>query len=627
MTSSLWDRLEPHLLQVQSPSQYIGGEWNSIRKDWDAVQIRAAVAFPDAYKIGMSHLGLQILYGLVNARPDALCERVFAPWPDLEAKMRANAIPLFTVDGHRPVRDFDLVGFSLQAELSYTNIVNMLDLAGIPTWQRERTDRDPLIVGGGPNGSYPEPVAEFFDVIVLGDGEVAILEILDLQREMRAGGAGRAELLRAIATKVAGAYVPSLYEIAYAPSGAVESITPLGGAPAHVKKAAVPSLADAWFPLKPVVPYAEVVHDRINLEIMRGCPHKCRFCHAVNFKNKLRFRPVEQLVDQAEAVYANTGYDEIALTSLSSGDYPHIHELMTRLNARFKARRVSVSLPSLRIDEKLAELPGLMKSVRHSGFTVAPEAGTEALRKIIRKPIKDEDLMNTARAAFREGWNHLKLYFMIGLPGETDEDLRGIIETAKRVSDAGREVRGRRADVNVTISPFIPKPHTPFQFGRQRDFGYLLDVERRLASLARGSRVHLKMHDPRSSYVEAVFARGSRKLSKAIVAGVKAGCLFDEWREFFSLDRWLKVFESVGVDPDAVARREIPQEEVLPWDHLDVGVTRDYLWREYQYCLQSVAEREAGKASAVAPELPTSAGEGPAAPRLREQHPLEAEDY
>ncbi|HZN63067.1 MAG TPA: TIGR03960 family B12-binding radical SAM protein [Planctomycetota bacterium] len=625
MTTTLWDRLEPHLPLVQSPSQYIGGEWNSIRKDWDSVKVRAAIAFPDAYKIGMSHLGLQILYGMINARPDALCERVFAPWPDLEARMRASGIPLFTVDGHRPVRDFDLVGFSLQAELAYTNIVNMLDLAGIPVWQAERADRDPLVVGGGPNGSYPEPVADFFDVIVLGDGEDATLAILDLQREMRDGGAGRAEILRAIAAKVPGAYVPSLYEIAYTAEGRVASITARGGAPERVKKAVVPSLADAYFPLKPIVPFAEVVHDRINLEIMRGCPHKCRFCHAVNFKNKLRFRPVEQLIEQAEAVYEHTGYDEIALTSLSSGDYPHIHELMTRLNARFKARRVGVSLPSLRIDEKLAELPALLKGVRHSGFTVAPEGGTEALRKIIRKPIRDEDLFATARAAFQEGWNHLKLYFMIGLPGETDEDLRGIIDTARRVSDVGREVKGRRADVNVTISPFIPKPHTPFQFSKQRDFGYVLDVERRLASLARGSRVHLKMHDPRSSFVEGVFSRGSRKLAKAVVAGVKAGCLFDEWREYFNFDRWMKVFEAEGIDPDDIARREIPQDEVLPWDHIDVGTSRDYLYREYKYSMEAVAER--AKTGTTPEPDPVVVNENLSAPRLKEQHPLESEDY
>ncbi len=626
MVNSVWDRLEPHLVSVQAPSQYIGGEWNSVRKDWDSVRHRVALAFPDAYKIGMSHLGLQILYGLINARPDALCERVFAPWTDLEAKMRKEGIPLFSVDGHRPVREFDMLGFSLQAEMGYTNIVNMLDLAGIPVWQAERSDRDPIVVGGGPNGSYPEPVADFFDVIILGEGEDAILALMETIVEMRSGGASRKELLRAIAQKVAGAYVPSLYRIEYLPSGAVASITPLEGAPFPVKKAVVGSLPDAWFPVSPIVPYTEVVHDRINLEIMRGCPHKCRFCHAVNFKNKLRFRPVEQLLDQAEKIYGATGYDEIALTSLSSGDYPHIQELMTRLNARFKPRNVSVSLPSLRIDEKLAELPALLKSVRKSGFTVAPEGGSEALRKIIRKPIKDADLLETARAAFREGWNHLKLYFMIGLPGETESDIRGIVDTARRVSMAGKEVRGQAADVNVTISPFIPKPHTPFQFTKQRDFAYVQDVERRLASLCRGSRVHLRMHDPRTSYVEGVFARGSRRLSKSIVEAVKRGSRFDEWREHFNFTRWMEVFQATGIDPDFYARRDIGRDEVLPWEHLDAGVSKDYLWREYQYCLQAVAEREAGGESPHAGPAPDAAAV-PEAPRTREQHPLENEDY
>jgi radical SAM family uncharacterized protein len=599
MGPSLWDRLEPHLPFVQTPSQYIGGEWNAVRKDWDAVDVRVAVAFPDTYGIGMSHLGLQIFYGMINTRADALCERVFAPWPDLEERMRRDGIPLFSTDSHRPARDFDLVGFSLQSELGYTNIVNMLDLAGIPVWQGERSDRDPLVIGGGPNGSYAEPVADFFDAIVVGDGEEAMLRLVDLVKETR--GQPRAARLQAIARTVPGAYVPSLYDVKHSADGAVASITPSAGAPWPVKKAIVPSLAEAYFPLTPLVPHSEVVHDRINLEIMRGCPHKCRFCHAVNFKNKLRFRPVDQLVGQAERVYAVTGHDEIALTSLSSGDYPQIAELMTRLNARFKRRNVSVSLPSLRVDEKLAELPRLMTAVRKGGFTVAPEAGTEALRKVIRKPIRDEDLFATARAAFAEGWNHLKLYFMIGLPMETAADIAGIVETAKQVSRIGKEVRGRPADVNVTISPFIPKPHTPFQWSAQRDFAYVLDVERRLASMCRGSRVRLKMHDPRTSYVEGVFARGDRRLAKAIVKAKESGCKFDEWREHFDFDRWMRVFDAAGVAPDFYARREIPLTETLPWEMVDVAVSKEYLAREYQYCRQQAEERTKGSPVPLAP--------------------------
>jgi radical SAM family uncharacterized protein len=580
--TSVWGKLEPHLSLVESPSQYIGGEWNSVRKE-DA-EVKVAVAFHDCYKIGMAHLGLQILYGIINARTDALCERIFAPWPDLEDRMRAEGIPLFSVDGHRPAREFDVLGFSLQSELGYTNVLNMLELAGIPFRARDRGPDFPLVVGGGVNASYPEPLADFFDVLILGDGEEAMPLLVDLVKDLRRD---RDRLLREIAEKVPGAYVPSQYAWTYGPDGRIASWTGK-----VVRKATVGSLADAYYPLKPVVPFAEVVHDRINLEIMRGCPHRCRFCHAVSFKNKLRFRPVDQLVDQAERVYLATGYDDIALTSLSSGDYPDIHELMTRLNARFRERRVSVSLPSLRVDEKLPELPALMTSVRKGGFTIAPEGGPEGFRRIIRKPIRDEDLAATVRAALREGWHHVKMYFMIGFPMETDQDVDAIIETAKRASRLGKEVRGRNADVNVTISPLVPKPHTPFQFCGQRELGYVQEVERRLASLARGSRVHLKAHDPRKAYIEAVLARGDRRVGAALLEARKLGARYDEWTEFFDFDRWMRAFGEAGIDPDFHARREVSVSEVLPWDPLDIGRTKESLWSDYQAALQAARDRE-----------------------------------
>jgi radical SAM superfamily enzyme YgiQ (UPF0313 family) len=405
--------------------------------------------------------------------------------------------------------------------------------------------------------------------------------MIDLVKDFRKD---RGALLKAIAEKVPGAYVPSFFTWTHGPDGRIASWT--GDV---VKKAVVADLSTAYFPLRPL---ADVVHYRINLEIMRGCPHRCRFCHAVSFKNKLRFRPVDQLVQQAEAIYAATGYDEIALTSLSSGDYPDIHELMTRLNARFKQRRVSVSLPSLRIDDKLAELPALMTSVRKGGFTIAPEGGSEEFRKIIRKPIEDKDLLATVKAAFQEGWNHVKMYFMIGFPMETDADVDAIIDTARRVSRVGKDVRGHNADVNVTISPLIPKPHTAFQFCGQRELGYVQDVDRRLASLARGSRIHLKSHDPKKSYIEGVFARGDRRLSAALVEARKQGGRFDEWNEFFDFNRWMKVFEKVGLDPDFYARREVTVSEHLPWDHLDVGRSKQVLWTDYQAALQSARDRE-----------------------------------
>ena len=584
--TSVWDKLEPHLLSVQSPSQYVGGEWNSVRKE-DA-EVKVAVAFHDCYKIGMAHLGIQILYGILNERPDALCERVFAPWPDLEERLRRDKIPLFSVDSHRPVRDFDIIGFSLQSELGYTNVLNMLELAGIPFYSKDRGPEFPLLVGGGVNASYPEPLAEFFDVLVLGDGEDAMPVLVDLFKDHRKD---RDALLKAVAEKVPGAYVPAHYTWKRGADGRLESWEGR-----VVKKATVASLSHAYFPLRPVVPFAEVVHDRINLEIMRGCPHRCRFCHAVSFKNTLRFRPVDQLVEQAEEVYAVTGYDEIALTSLSSGDYPQIHELMTRLNARFKQRRVSVSLPSLRVDGKLAELPALMTSVRRGGFTIAPEGGSESFRKIIRKPILDKDLYDTVRAAYKEGWKHVKMYFMIGFPMETDSDVDGIVETARRASRLGKEVRGHNADVNVTISPLIPKPHTPFQFCGQRDLEYVKETERRLASLARGSRVRLKAHDPRKSYIEAVFSRGDRRLSAALVEARRQGARFDEWSEHFDFERWMRVFQASGIDPDFYARRECTASEVLPWDHLDIGRSKQSLWTDYQAAITAAREREAARA-------------------------------
>jgi radical SAM family uncharacterized protein len=580
--STIWDKLERHLLHVQGPAQYIGGEWNSVRKA--EAEVKLAVAFHDCYKIGMAHLGLQILYSLVNDRADALCERIYAPWPDLEARMRAEGLPLFSVDSHRPAREFDIIGFSLQSELGYTNVLNMLELGGIPVYSRDRGPEFPLIVGGGVNASYPEPLADFFDVLILGDGEDAMPALIDVYKDLRGD---RERLLKEVARRVPGAYVPRLYTFTHHPDGRLASWTGT-----VVKKATVESLGDAYYPVRPIVPYAEVVHDRINLEIMRGCPHRCRFCHAVSFKNKLRFRPVEQLVRQAEEVYTATGYDEIALTSLSSGDYPHIHELMTRLNARFKQRRVSVSLPSLRVDEKLAELPALMTSVRKGGFTIAPEGGSEEFRQIIRKPIRDEDLFSTVRAAFKEGWNHIKMYFMIGFPMEKDSDVNAILDTAKRASRIGKEVHGRPADINVTISPLIPKPHTPFQFCGQRELGYVQDVERRLVSLARGSRIHLKAHDARKSYIEGVFARGDRKLSAALVEARRQGSRFDEWNEFFDFDRWRRVFDAVGIDPDFYARRECTASEILPWEHLDVGRTKSVLWTDYQAALQAARDRE-----------------------------------
>ena len=581
--TSVWEKLETWLPSVQSPSQYIGGEWNCVRKD-DA-EVKVAIAFPDVYRIGMAHLGMQILYGLLNARPDALCERIFAPWSDLEDRMRKEGLPLFSVDSHRPAQEFDILGFSLQSELGYTNVLNMIDLAGLPLRAKDRGPDFPLVVGGGVNASYPEPLADFFDLFIVGDGEEAVPALVDLVKEHRKD---RDALLRAAAEKVPGAYVPSLVAWTYGADGRIASWSGR-----VTKKAHLPSLADAYFPTKSLVPMAEVVHDRINLEIMRGCPHRCRFCHAVSLKNKLRFRPVDQLMQQAEDLYQATGHDEIALSSLSSGDYPDIQELMTRLNARFRQRRVSVSLPSLRVDKKLADLPALMTTVRKGGFTLAPEGGSEGFRKILGKSLSDEDLLSGVRAAFKEGWAHVKLYFMVGFPMETDADVDAIIDTARRVSKEAKAIRGHNADVNVTLSPLVPKPHTPFQFCGQRDLGYLEAAQRRLSSLARGSRIHIKGHDPKKSQVEAALSRGDRRVGAALVEARRLGARFDEWSEHFDYERWRRAFEAAGIDLDSCARREFAGSDVLPWEPVDVGRSKESLWTEYQAALQAARDREA----------------------------------
>ncbi len=590
MSESLWPRLERVLPKVQSPSAYLGNEFNAIRKEWTPDRFKVGLGFPDAYTIAMSHLGLQIFYGMLNAREDVLAERIFAPWPDLERILRERGIPLFSLENHRPARDFDLIGFSLQTELEYTNILNLLDLAGIPLRAKDRTTDDPFIIGGGPIAHYPEPIAEYFDAFILGDGEDALMQVVDFLKAIpRRERGGREGILRELAGRVPGFYAPSLYDVEYHDDGRIAAVVPRDGAPSRVAKAIVPSLEDAYYPLRPIVPNTEVVHERINLEIMRGCPHKCRFCQAVNLKNKLRLRPVEQLLRFAEETYKATGWDEISLTSLSSGDYPHIQELMTRLNARFKDRRVGVALPSLRIDAKLKELPRLMKTVRKAGFTMAPEAGTFRLRQIIRKPIKDEDLLETAKAAFSEGWRHVKLYFMCGLPGETDDDLRGILQLARQVSNVRREVSNRPGQVNMTISPFIPKPHTAFQFNGMKTDEEIRRRQELLRREARNPNLRLKCHDPRRSFVEAVFARGDRRLAPVVERAWRNGCRFDAWDEWYRHDHWLKTFGESGIDAGFYAHRDIPADEVLSWSHLGSHMPDDFFVREQDEAMAAAA--------------------------------------
>ncbi|MEK7449072.1 MAG: TIGR03960 family B12-binding radical SAM protein [Planctomycetota bacterium] len=579
---TLWPALEKILLQVQNPSQYIGGEWNTVVKDHSQIPVKIALAFPDTYHIGMSHLGLQILYGIVNAREDALAERVFAPWLDMESVMRREGIPLFSLETHTPVKNFDVVGFSVQQELCYTNILNMLSLAGIPLLSEKRGETDPLIIAGGPGAFAPEPLADFIDLFIIGDGEEKIVSFINELQNIKkeTPGLNRKEIIKRLVTAIPGLYAPVFYHVSYHPDGAISEIKPTEpDIPASIPKALVQELDKAFYPVKPVVPFAEVVHNRISLEIMRGCPHACRFCESGVIKSPIRYRSVAELVRLAEESYRNTGYDEISLLSLSSGDYPWLDELMLRLNARFKMKKVGLSLPSLRIDERLKNLPGVLNAVRKSGLTLAPEAGRAFLRKIINKDIEDENLFASVRSAYQQGWRLIKLYFMLGLPRETDEDIEAIAQMLQKISFLGKEITGHPGNVNVTISPFVPKPHTPFQWAAMDSIEMIKSKQSLLRRLVKSRQVRLKFHQPERSMLEGVFARGDRRLGRALLAAHQAGCKFDSWDEVFDFNKWLKVFKECGIDP-AFYLRARDVNEILPWDHIGGGISKENLLKD-----------------------------------------------
>ncbi|MFH0889175.1 MAG: TIGR03960 family B12-binding radical SAM protein [Planctomycetota bacterium] len=592
MSQTLWPQIEPILLQARAPSQYIGGEFNSIVKEHASVDIKIALAFPDTYDIGMSHWGLQVLYGVINSRPDALAERVFAPRIDMEQLMRERGIPLFSLESHIAVKDFDVVGFSLQYELAYTNILNMLDLAGIPLESSLRNETHPLIIAGGPAAFNPEPLADFIDIFVIGDGEEKIVEIIEVLKIFKKGNVTGAEIrkekIKHLVEKISSLYVPSLYQMTYKSDQTLKEIKPLFvGTPIKVLKATIKNLDEAFYPVSPVVPFGDVVHSRINLEIMRGCPHSCRFCISSVIKSPLRYRSVEKLMSLAETIYGNTGYDEISLLSLSSGDHPDIDELILRLTNRFKSKRVGLSLPSLRIDERLMKLPGVLNEVRKAGFTMAPEAGTENLRNIINKDIKDEDLYKGIRAAYQNGWRLVKLYFMIGLPGETMADIKAIAEIIHKASKIGLEFHNQPGNINVTISPFVPKPHTPFQWAEMNSIDELRKKQSLLRGLLRSRYIKVKMHFPERSFVESVFSRGDRRLGRLLMMAHKNGCKFDAWDEFFDFNKWVKSFEQTrhetGLEwfnPDFYAIRKREFSEILPWDIIDCGIAKKHFIKD-----------------------------------------------
>ena len=572
---------------VQKPARYAGGEWNAVHKEWGSVEVRVAFAFPDVYEVGMSYLGLQILYGIVNGRPDALMERVFAPWPDMEGKMREHGILLFTLESRRPVGDFDMLAFTLQYELSFSNLVNMLDLSGIPLRAAERDAGHPLVVAGGPCAFNPEPLADFIDLFVIGEGEESIGALLDAFLAARRRGLDRERFLLE-ASRLPGIYVPSLYRVKYREDGAVLAVSPAGaGVPDRVVKQVVRDMDQAHFPTRPVVPSTEVVHDRIMLEVMRGCTRGCRFCQAGVIYRPVREKNPETVLGQAAELVRNTGYEEISLVSLSTSDYTPVRRVITSLIDEHACRGVSVSLPSLRVDNFSVELAQEVQRVRRSSLTFAPEAGTQRLRDVINKGVAGEDLLAATGAAFRAGWRAVKLYFMIGLPTETYEDLDGIVQLARAVLEEGKKAGAPRGKLKVTVSAssFVPKAHTPFQWEAQVPLEELKERQAYLAARLKAPGIKFNWHDAGVSFLEAVFARGDRRLGAVLGEAFKLGCRFDGWTEHFHYQRWMEAFRLSGLDPAWYAGRSYHYDDVLPWDHIDAGVSRQFLAREHRQAL------------------------------------------
>lgn len=572
------------LKSVQKPGRYTGGEFGQIVKDKSKMKLRVAFCFPDTYEIGMSNLGVRILYGALNQLDDVWCERVYAPWPDMEEQMRKNNIPLFALESKDSVKDFDIMAISLQYELCYTTAVNMIDLAGLPIYARDRDENMPIILGGGPCAYNAEPVADFFDIFSIGEGEEALPELAKLYMQMKENGTYTKSAFLREASHLKGFYVPSLYNVEYNDDGTIKLFEPkYEDVPKKVEKRVVEDLNTSYFPLKPIMPYIETVHDRIMLETFRGCIRGCRFCQAGMVFRPVREKSAEVLNKQAKAIYENTGYTEISLTSLSISDYSCLHEATDMLLEWTNPKKVNLSLPSLRADSFTKELMRKVSSIRSSGLTFAPEAGTQRLRDAINKNLYEEDLMNAVRLAFEGGKSQVKLYFMNGLPTETYEDIEGISTLAKRVVDEFYKmpIRPKKpVSVTVSVSCFVPKPHTPFQWEPQNSLEELRSKQMFLAEKITDKKIRYNWHEAKLSRLEAVFSKGDRKLSKAIAEAVKRGMKFDAWDEYFSYDNWMDVFATCGIDPDFYATRRMSYDEILPWDVIDIGVNKSFLISE-----------------------------------------------
>ena len=583
--------VEKILQYVQKPARYAGGELNSVIKDKNKVDLRYAFCFPDTYEIGMSHLGMKILYGLVNEREDAWCERVFAPDTDMEEQMRKNNVPLFALESGDYLTDFDMIGFTLQYELSYSNVLNMLELGGIPLLSEERKELTPIVAFGGPCTCNPEPVAAFADIIFLGEGEYNTNEVLDLLKLCKKENKSKQEFLM-MAKDIEGIYVPSFYHDEYNEDGTLKSLTPSNGAPEKVKKAIVPDMNKVYYPKSFVVPFIDVVHDRAVEEIFRGCIRGCRFCQAGFIYRPIREKSVETINAQAKALIDSTGYDEVSLCSLSTSDHSHVNEMLTSLIDWTAKDKINLSLPSLRVDNFSDELANKLIQVRKSGLTFAPEAGTQRLRDVINKNVTEEEVLRTCNKAFSKGWTSVKLYFMMGLPTETMEDIEGIAQLAGKVVDAYYQnpdrQKGAGVSVSVSCASFIPKPFTPFQWEPEDTMEILKEKQAHLIESLPSKKIRVSYHETPTSLLEGVLARGDRRLSKVVLEAHRLGCKFDSWDDHFNFEMWMKAFADNGIEPEFYTKRRRPFDELLPWDHLDYGVSRKFLELENKRAHENV---------------------------------------
>lgn len=578
--------LKEILLQVTKPARYIGNEINMVVKDKEKVDIRFAFCFPDVYEVGMSHLGMQILYYFLNRREDTYCERVFAPWVDMEEKMRQHNIPLYALETGDAIRSFDFVGFTLQYEMSYTNIINMLDLAGIPIWSKDRDENCPIVIAGGPCAYNPEPLADIVDIFYIGEGEVSYDEFLDLYKEHKKSGGTREEFFEK-ALGIKGIYIPKFYDVEYKENGEIKSFKPNHpNAPSVIEKVLVMDMDKVYYPDKQLVPLIEVVHDRVTMEVFRGCIRGCRFCQAGYIYRPVREKSYEHLIECSKSLVENSGHEEISLTSLSTGDYTQFKQLAEGLLELYSKDSINISLPSLRIDAFSLDLMQKVQEVRKSSLTFAPEAGTQRLRNVINKGLTEEEIMRGSSLAFQGGWNRVKLYFMVGLPTETQEDLLGIVDLANKIVDKYHEIpkeeRPRPVSVVVSSSCFVPKPFTPFQWVAQSTVEEFMEKQKFVKTNMSKKQVKFNYHEPELSSMEGVLARGDRKVAKLIVRAWELGAKFDGWSDMFRYDSWLQAFEDTGLSKEFYANRERSYDEILPWDHISIGIGKKFFINEME---------------------------------------------